>query len=739
MAMGSQFSLSLELTKLVPFGSLVNASGHGLVKLLRQIQASGSDFVTEQDLAEVFGRNRVDPLFASTFRTAVRQSLIHEISGIAEIVIEGGAGPTVRRSFNEPAYFAMVVQLSLLTYTHELITLTKALVKALERRAQGSTEYVAPPGYDGLKGALRAIREQTCGFMWELVISAVENKLYPSFLWTDGSFYTLRLIPPNILQALLDSFTAVQHLPESTRLRINTPIGISTIVVWAHQVLGLTVKVNFDHKEHVFGAGSPSVFIDHETQHSPEIALLNETDDLYFSLSEAHEDVRLESVRRHPVKDYGTQMLRLQDDDLSRERDMIFAIVTSCIKLAQERTEARQKGVLETGRERLFPAVHRVVSVSKWLFASNEDVIDAIDVDSNLPCALREVLAHHATPRLPSHYGGSKALMYLSHVLFVLSMAKGFDEEMGLYIDILDKEQYSAALTPDARHAFSSLAYLLHGSMQSPTPYLGSVSVISAWGWSLSLGSVGSYDPSAAAMVELSFIRGVPARGGERKRYIIDGVGPLGKIVHPMEAFHRSKFAIAAGPGEECVLESWTKPQNPKYFIGTDEHAFEVVTVPACGSRMTGDGNVIPDRISLGFRSMQELSWDVIHIPTCDHLATLGQSLTLPDGVWAFRGFTSPIDHHRRGDGVFAGLVAGDSPSRWILAGMMKAAHRKVGSVLFFKETAAKHERTSHDVASDAQWANMPGPAGSSSGNSRMVWRQIETTTYHIVVKMLDH
>lgn len=75
MAMGSQFSLSLELTKLVPFGSLFNTAGHGLVRLLREIQASGSDFITEQDLAEVFGRNRLEPRFASTFRTAVKHSV----------------------------------------------------------------------------------------------------------------------------------------------------------------------------------------------------------------------------------------------------------------------------------------------------------------------------------------------------------------------------------------------------------------------------------------------------------------------------------------------------------------------------------------------------------------------------------------------------------------------------------------------------------------------------------------
>ena len=102
----------------MPFGSLVNAAGHGLVRLLREIQASGSDFITEEDLAQVFGRNRVEPLFASTFKTAVKHSMIHEISSVAELVFEAGAGPTVRRSLNEPAYFSMVVQLSLLTFTH---------------------------------------------------------------------------------------------------------------------------------------------------------------------------------------------------------------------------------------------------------------------------------------------------------------------------------------------------------------------------------------------------------------------------------------------------------------------------------------------------------------------------------------------------------------------------------------------------------------------------------------------
>ncbi|KAI4253014.1 MAG: hypothetical protein L6R42_007735 [Xanthoria sp. 1 TBL-2021] len=423
MVMGSQFSLSLELTKLVPFGSLVNAAGHGFVRLLREIQASGSDFIAEEDLAQVFGRNRVEPLFASTFRTAVKHSVIHEVSSIAELVFEGGAGPTVRRSLNEPAYFAMVVQLSVLTFTHELLSLTRSLSKAFERRSQGATEYVAPPRHDALKGALRAIREQTCGFMWELVISAVEKRLYPSIAWTDGSLYTLRTIPTVILQGLLDPLTAVQHLPENTYLRISTPTGIPTIVVWAHQILGLSVKVDFEGQSLIFGNGPVSVHINGDAK-EPEIALLNETDDPFFQLTETDAVERLLPVRQHPLKDYGTQVIRLAYDDQVQERKMVHDIVTSCLSIAHDQIKHRDRGVAELERRRLnidelirlssFPSVSRILAVSKMLFASDEDVIDAIDLDSELPCATRSAA-----------YFGTKQLFSLTHIVLVLGMVQG--------------------------------------------------------------------------------------------------------------------------------------------------------------------------------------------------------------------------------------------------------------------------------------------------------------------------
>ncbi|KAL8736041.1 MAG: hypothetical protein Q9166_000603 [cf. Caloplaca sp. 2 TL-2023] len=537
MAIGSQFSLSLELTKLVPFGSLVNAAGHGLVRLLRDIQASGSDFITEEDLAQVFGRNQVEPLFASTFRTAVKHSVIHQISDIAELVFEGGAGPTVKRSLNEPGYFAMVVQLSLLTYTHELTSLTRALTKSFERRAQGASEYVPPPRYDALKGALRAVREQTCGFMWELVLSAVERKLYPTIAWTDGSLYRLRAIPQVIIQALLDSFTAIQHLPEHTYLRIRCRVGVPTVVVWAHQVLGLSIKVDFNDETHIFGDEPASIYIDGDTQGSPEVALLNETDDPFFQLSTAVGDPTLVPVSQHPIRDYGTMSLRLLDDDLDREKHMVHDIVTSCVTIARERNKDRdfetQEPVGPKHEYRIptslsfFPTVKRILSASRLLFSSHVDVIDAISLDSELPCLARS--HSESSSSKIRHSGDSRELLRLTHVVFVISMADGFDDDLMLHIDSLDKTQYMPFTVPDARSAFVSLASLLQGQiLQRGDLEFHRISVVSAWGWSLCLGSIACQDPSDVKK-DLVFVRGVPTRGGEKRRCIVDGAQPLSR------------------------------------------------------------------------------------------------------------------------------------------------------------------------------------------------------------------
>ncbi|KAL9018051.1 MAG: hypothetical protein Q9185_004653 [Variospora sp. 1 TL-2023] len=681
MAMGSQFSLSLELTKLVPFGSLFNTAGHGLVRLLREIQASGSDFITEQDLAEVFGRNRLEPRFASTFRTAVKNSVIHQISHIAELVLEGGAGPTVKRSFSEEGYFAMVVQLSLLIYTHELSSLAGAMAISFERRNKDSAEYVAPPRYDALKGTLRAIREQTCGFMWELTISAVEKKVYPSIAWTDGSLYQVRTIPQVILQALLDAFTAIQHLPEHTRLQISSANGLPTIVVWAHHILGLSVKVHINGESHVFGNELVTVYVDGDYGGSPKVALLNETDDPFFQLIKKREDPVLEPVRRHPIRDYGTRLYRYRDEDRETERGLVHLIVATCMAFASFPDEANN-----------FLSVQRVLSVSKLLFSSNEDVIDGIDPCSTFLCVEKRPETGWLSAEFQDHdddlwhlfRGYAKLAVELMHIIFVLCRAQGFEDDISLYIDVLPESQYIRTSAnhnlhrilievPSPELAFSSLSSLLLGP--APRPGLEEISVVSAWGWSLCLSSVSCQDPSDCT-TGFAFVRGVPARNGERKHYIIDGAWSLMKEALSHDTAKYSRFQISHGPGDQCILSSWTRLKDRRYFIGVKDDAFEVANVlsyddPAVDAKdrgVAGDGS----SVTCGFRSMQHVSWAAHHTPPCQHPASPGQSsLVLPENVFVFRGVGRPrLDTFQPG-AVLAGLVAGDSSARWILTAMM--------------------------------------------------------------------
>lgn len=559
---------------------------------------------------------------------------------------------------------ASLADMLILRFPSELLSLTGSLSKAFERRSQGATEYVAPPRYDALKGALRAIREQTCGFMWELVLSAVEKRLYPSIAWTNGSLYTMRTIPTVILQGLLDSLTAVQHLPENTYLRISTQTGIPTIVVWAHQILGLSVKVDFEGQSLIFGNGPVSIYIDGDTR-GPEIALLNETDDPFFQLVETDANDILLPLRQHPLRDYGTQVIRLQDDNHDRERQVVHDVVTSCISIAQDPNKYRHQGVPEPehqyrdlrglGRLSCFPSVARILTVSKMLFASNEDIIDAIDLDMDLPCAAR-------APERQER----RDILCLTHIVLVLGMVQDLDEHLVLHLHVLNKEQYTPFQVPDARVAYSSLATLLEGpSTYRPTDMeIARTSVVSASGWSLCLSSLACKDPSDAKGL-LTFIRGVPARGGERRRYIRDGARPYGGWYS-----YGRNFKLASGPGEKCILESWASSQQAKYFVGITDDAFEVRHVFSC-KPLRMDAEKPKEDLSVGFRAMQEASWEVIHIPACGHPFALGQSTTLPEGVWAFHGFSEPFDMGFPAAAVFAALVAGESPARWILIDTM--------------------------------------------------------------------
>lgn len=112
MAFATQFALSLELTNLVPMGIAAAGKAWDLMTTARDLRGSGSDIVTEEDMAGLLGRCFVQRNLASTFREVVRQSE-REKSLVAGITLLGGPGPTLLRALrqnSETSYFAMVVQ-----------------------------------------------------------------------------------------------------------------------------------------------------------------------------------------------------------------------------------------------------------------------------------------------------------------------------------------------------------------------------------------------------------------------------------------------------------------------------------------------------------------------------------------------------------------------------------------------------------------------------------------------------
>lgn len=706
MSLSSQFSLSVELTKLIPCGPLATVVGKGFLNLLRELRNSGSDLVTEEDLAAILGRNRIDPRFESTFRTAVKHSAVHRVADIAELMIEAGAGPTVRRSLKEPAYFNTVLQLSLLTYTHELTSLAKGLAQALERRARDASQSEPPPRYDALKGTLRACREQTSGFMWELILAAVDEQI--SHVVVCETPQHTRAIPVPVLQALLDAFTAVQYLPEARLIHISSNEGAATVVVWAHHVLGLTTVVESPKGTVRFGEGPESVYFDCDPSSKSRVipyraSLLNETNDLLFGIDKSFEDVTLDPVLRHPFRGYGLKRLRRSDAVVVP--GIVHAVFTSCLAIAQEDAvvHARESESCGIGK-RICPKPEKLFKVACILFPGYEDMMTQIDIEGNLPCVARSDwsvsamppdLARHVQEKKIRLGSLRKEVLDLSRLTLVLSMVDNIEACEGLSLDMYSfegEEGYSALKQPqqgelaakpplgmpDAREAFETLALLLRGKdFPKVDDDVGRAAVISAWGWTICTGSVLANDPSEMNP-GIAVTQGVPMRDGERKRLIVDAHSHNQSIYESYDGDKPSlgNWTAVASPGDHLALSTWTRSKKTRYFIAPSDYAFEVMKVYACHAISNPE---VSWDIRLGFHEMQRYYWETFHVFTCEHSAKLNQVLTLPEDTWAFQGFappprfldgtgTSPAPYLRCKKGsLHVGLVAGDISARWIL------------------------------------------------------------------------
>lgn len=125
--MQTGFQLGLELTNVLnPVTSVISSLGS--LALAKTIKNAGSDALTEAELGNYLGRNRIDPSMQIHFRHLIGKSEQKALSRYLDIFLASGPGPTVQHALQVPELLSMVIQLSLLTFAHETL-LRKGLSK----------------------------------------------------------------------------------------------------------------------------------------------------------------------------------------------------------------------------------------------------------------------------------------------------------------------------------------------------------------------------------------------------------------------------------------------------------------------------------------------------------------------------------------------------------------------------------------------------------------------------------
>lgn len=418
MVFSSQFSLSLELTQIVPVSLIASKAAEAVMSLARDLQSSGSDIVVEEDLARLFGTIKIEHKVASSFRTVVANSggsrpLVERIS------LEVGPGPTVSRSLapGQPAYFATVLQCSLLTSVHEKSSLASAIAFSMEKydeAAPADHKTRAIPNQESILGVLRACEEQTSSYDWLGQIEAVALQL--GFGEADIS----DPLAPAILRGALLLLPMVQTLPLDRKIiaTMSQGDGVCIFVVWAHHVCGLDVLVKLpeddfyeeDITEIRFGSGDAQVIIEygllHNTDAGASMTLLDVTNEekLFVFCTEEDEQVIDATVKR-PAKGIGKRWLErtwesfvgpsLHDPSVGKDAG-ILEVMKISVAYAQLLAQRSAKTCLSTPSGGTFdsgqPEAETADISSKetdlkhaslFILAQNEDGLTDCDISSS--------------------------------------------------------------------------------------------------------------------------------------------------------------------------------------------------------------------------------------------------------------------------------------------------------------------------------------------------------------------
>ena len=603
MVLPAQFQLGLELTNLVnPISQAMSALGS--LAVIDAIKKSGSDFITETKLANLIGRHRIDSIIDFHFREMVAKSDQSVISRYLDIVLESGSGPTVQEALKNPALFSMVIQLSGLAYAHDTQSLANAIVEAIERivhESHGDMGIV--PDYVSLLGTLQACQQQTAAFRWALLYEAVEEKIYkaltvPKIIGNEmdrlfSESYRSRALPLPVLQGLFMWLQSLQSFPENRLMHLRCNTGASTVIVWCHHILGLSVMIHIKEMEVRFGNAPYSLVVEISPDQKADVTLMDplEPQEPLFNLQDIEDSTIISFEHRAEAYGYGIKLLQFHGIS-EMEQGVLARSVISCSVDVCESWGANPNVDL-VGH--YYPSRTRLLTAGRFLFALDENVTfprpEAADFNS-LTIFLVDIIITFA--RICE--GDLAKCKEMPLALSILSSFPTRQNEIcnhrlpGNFLNLLD--------------SFSILSLLLLGR-QMHNDYVKPAVLLSAWGWSFFLESMDATDPFDVSVEVLRVTRGVPSRRGHRRTRIIDGPR---RACPP--AINRCHLLLGASTVEKGAI-----------LVGHHSDAFQVTQQFTCRNEASA-----PYRY--GFREMAEWSIRCLRFPPYLYVSCKGKDPT---------------------------------------------------------------------------------------------------------------
>ena len=628
MVLPAQFQLGLELTNIVnPISQAMSALGS--LAVMDAIKKSGSDFITETKLANLIGRNRIDPVIKFHFRKIVAKSDQSVISRYMDIILESGSGPTVQEALKNPALFSMIIQLSGLAFAHENESLANVIVEAMEKIAQASkSDMSIVPDYVSLLGTLRACQQQTAAFRWALLYEATEEKIrkvlanpdnqtsknreatYPATAFRLPEMYEYeqcRALPIAVLQGLLMWLQSLQSFPEHRLLHVICNTGLSTVVVWCHHVLGLSLIINIREMEICFGDGPYNLVVLHSSKRNAGVSLMDPLDihEPLFTLQSDQHSIGMSYDHRTEACGYGTRFLQYAKVPEWEQAPLAQLVKSRTFEVCEHLgtsdmvSDADMGSAIDIGPR--YPSRSRLLSAYRFLFSSDESATmprpePSSDLLDRIVQALVAIVITFARV-------SEDDLTNCKEMPLALNMLPSIRNKNSAMLTHVDNEGYF-----DLLESFELLSLLLLGHNWY-NDYDKPAILFSAWGWSAFLDSIDDIDPFDVSINTLRVMRGVPSRQGIRKNRIIDGPS---RVVAPSirsSLLNALLIALAAGIG---TAEKGT------ILVGHHNDAFLVTQQFTCRNQPH-----FPYRY--GFRAMAEWSIRSRRFPPCHCFSSKGE------------------------------------------------------------------------------------------------------------------